>query len=64
MNTQMALFNKEYTVSFSEENEVIEKEINQISIEGYQVLFDKKVMATPIEVIADNRVLNSNNLYK
>ena len=64
MYTQMPQLSKEYTLSFSDEEQVMEEEIKQISIEGYQVIFDKKVMVTPLEVIAENMSFNRYNKSK
>ena len=64
MYTQMPQLSKEYTLSFGDEEEIMEEEIKQISIEGYQVKFDKKVMVTPLEVVAENVSFNRYNKNK
>lgn len=64
MYTQMPLLSKEYTVSFSDDEDVVAEEVKQIAIEGYQVLFDKKVMVTPLEVVAETMSFNRYNKNK
>jgi len=58
MQTKMPVSGTEYEIPFSDdeyENNIAEEEVKEISIEGYKLVFDKKVTVIPSEVITINQ---------
>lgn len=59
IRTKVPVSIREYEVpmsagSDSDEETDTSREVKEIFIEGYKIVFDKKVMLTPLEVIAIN----------
>lgn len=51
MHTRFPALNKEYEVSMSKSEDETPP-VEKIMIDGYQVIFDKKIKLTPVDVVA------------
>ncbi len=51
MNTRFPTLKKEYEVSMSDSEEETPP-TEKVLIDGYQVMFDKKILLTPVDVVA------------